>query len=290
MPDIWALAAIVSKALLYFGILTSSGLVLNRFVFAAEVAAVLPVMRKLAIVCACLGICAAGVSFALRGAALTGDASGLTDPEMLGLMWQTPVGTALLLRVIGLSLMLVGLLFGGLGWGLAALGALTALWSFTTIGHVSAGVSLWAKPVLVMHLLVVAFWIGVLLPLQRLVGTSGDRELAGQLGHRFGQIAAVIIPCLIIAGLVLGWLLVGTWTNLFTTPYGLNLIGKLCLVTGLLGLGAWHKLRAVPNLISGQAQAAAHLSRTLKVEWFLFWAVLLATATLTTLFAVPEAH
>lgn len=287
MPDIWALAAVVSKTLLYFGVLTSSGLILTRFVFASEVAAVLPVMRKYAVLWTVLAIAAALASFALRGAALTGDASGLTDPEMLGLMWQTPVGTALLLRVIGLSLMLTGLLVGGLGWAVAGLGALTALWSFITIGHLSDDIGLWAKLVLLTHLLAVAFWIGILLPLNRLTRTTGDTVLAARLGHRFGQIATVIISGLIAAGLVLGWLLIGSWTHLFTTAYGLNIIAKLCLVAGLLGLGALNKLRVVPELTSGNAQAAIHLSKTVSMEWLVFVAVLLATASLTTLFALP---
>lgn len=290
MSDIWALAAVIAKTLMYFGVLNSGGLVLTRFVFASETVTILPVMRKFAVLYALLGIVAALVSFALRGAALTGDASGLTDPDMLGLMWQTPVGTALLLRLIGLSLMLIGLLSGSFGWGLAGLGALMALWSFATIGHLSDYSSFWPKLVLMAHLLAVAFWIGILLPLKRLTRTSGDTALAGQLGHRFGQIASAIMPGLIVAGIVLGWLLLGSWTNLFTTAYGLALIAKLCFVSLLLGLGAWNKLRVVPSLMRGNAQAAVHLSKTLTVEWFVFTAVLSATAALTTLYAVPGAH
>ena len=290
MPDIWVLAAVITKTLMYFGVLTSGGLILTRFVFASEIGSVLPIMRKCAVLCVLLGFVAACASFAVRGAALTGDASGLTDPEMLGLMWQTPVGTALVLRLIGLSMMLAGLLVSGFGWGLAGLGALITLWSFATIGHLSDSSSFWTKLVLMAHLLAVAFWIGILLPLKRLAGASGDLEMARRLGRRFGQIASAIIPGLIAAGFVLGWQLVGPWTNLFTTSYGLNLIAKLCLVAGLLGLGAWNKLRIVPSLISGNAQAADHLSKALTLEWFFFGVALLATSTLTTLFALPDAH
>jgi hypothetical protein len=34
--------------------------------------------------------------FSLCGVALTGDMSGMTDPEMLGVLWQTPVDNALI--------------------------------------------------------------------------------------------------------------------------------------------------------------------------------------------------
>lgn len=290
MPDIWAFSAIMTKTLMYFGILTSGGLVLTRYVFPVEIAVVLPAMRKYAVLSALLGMVAALASFALYGAALTGDASGLTDPDMLGMMWQTPVGTALLLRLIGLSLMLIGLLMGGVGWVLAGLGTLTALWSFAMIGHFAVVGSFLPKLLLLAHMLAVAFWIGILIPLKRLSDTSDKTEMAGQLGHRFGRLASLIIPTLIVAGVVLGWLLLGSWANLFTTAYGFALIAKLCFVALLLGLGAWNKMRIVPSLMSGNAQAPGHLSKALMVEWFIFIAVFTATAALTTLFAVPGAH
>ncbi|QGX97488.1 copper-binding protein [Roseovarius faecimaris] len=290
MPDIWSFAAVVTKTLMYFGILTSSGLVLTRFVFAAEISSVLPVMRKSSLLCALLGVVAALASFCLSGAALTGDMSGLTDPDMLGLLWQTQVGTALQMRLVGGVLMLTGLLLGGSGWGLAGLGALTALWSFTQIGHLSEGQDLWPKLLLMAHLSAIAFWIGILLPLNRLARNPGELARAGQLGHRFGQIATVVIPVLLLAGIALGWLLVGSWGNLFTTAYGLDLIVKLVLVAVLLALGAWNKLRIVPDMISGNPKAAAKLSQTMFVEWLFFIAVLLATASLTLLFALPDNH
>jgi putative copper resistance protein D len=290
VPDICALASIITKSLMYLGLLTSGGLVLTRFVFATEIAPAQHAIRKYAALFALLGLAAALASFALRGAALTGDASGLIDPEMLGMMWHTPVGTALLLRLIGLSLILIGLLLGGVGLGLAGFGALMALWSFAMIGHLSDGSGIWPKLVLMVHLLAIAFWIGILLPLQRFARTSGDTALAGRLGHRFGQIASVIIPGLILAGIVLGWILLGSWANLFTTGYGLALIAKLVGVALLLGLGAWNKLRLVPGLQSGKAQAAKHLARTLTLEWLVVISVLGTTAALTSLYAVPGAH
>ncbi|MEO3415959.1 CopD family protein [Roseovarius sp. CAU 1744] len=290
MPDAWALAAVATKALMYFGILTSGGLVLIRLIFASEIASVLSAMRRFAVFCALVGIIAAIASFALRGAALTGDASGLIDPDMLGLMWQTPVGTALVFRLAGLVLVLVGLLIGGIGWSLAGIGALISVWSFASIGHISDGDAFWPKLLLMAHLVAVSFWIGILLPLKRLSNDSDRLEAASRLGHRFGQIATAVIPVLIAAGLALGWVLLGSWANLFTTTYGLALIAKLCVVALLLGLGALNKLRLVPRLVSEGAPAAAHLSKSLALEWVVFAMVLFATAVLTTAFALPGAH
>ena len=55
---------------------------------------------------ASLGLLATIFAFSLRGANLTGDASGMIDPEMLSLLWATPVGTAFMRFVLGLSLLI----------------------------------------------------------------------------------------------------------------------------------------------------------------------------------------
>lgn len=275
---------------MYFGFLTSGGLVLIRIAFSSDVAPVLPYLRRMALYCAAVALIASILSFALRGAALTGDATGLTDTEMLGMMWQTPVGTALLFRLGGAVLILTGLLLGGIGWILAGAGALIALWSFVAIGHVSVETAIWPKIVLMGHLLAVAFWIGILHPLKRLADIPEQVEAAGRLGHRFGQAAMFVVPGLILVGLLLGWLLVGDWSNLWGTNYGLTLVAKLCAVSVVLCLGAWNKQRNVPNLIAKKPSAAAHLSRVLALDWFVFALVLTITAWLTTSVAVPNGH
>ena len=290
MPDVWMLASILTKALMYFGFLTSGGLVLIRFAFPSDVEFVLPDMRSMALYCAAVALIASILSFALRGVALTGDATGLTDTEMLGMMWQTPVGTALVFRVVGAVLILAGLLLGGIGWVLAGTGALIALWSFVAIGHVSTETAIWPKIVLMVHLLAVAFWIGILHPLKRLADTPEHVEAAGRLGQRFGQTAMFVIPSLLVAGLLLSWLLVGKWSNLWGTPYGVTLLAKLCAVSVVLCLGAWNKQRSVPDLIAKKTSATAHLSRILSLDWFVFALVLTTTSWLTTSVAVPNGH
>ena len=77
-------------------------------------------------------------TFALRGANLTGDASGLTDPMILGLLWETPIGTALVYRVVGLSLLAVGLFIGPWGLCLSVLWGGIAFWSFGFVGHIAS--------------------------------------------------------------------------------------------------------------------------------------------------------
>ena len=103
MPDLWLLASVVAKFLLYLGVLGSTGLVLARAVFDRETGRMQATFRRHASALAILAFLAAGLGFALTGAAMTGEASGMTDPEMLGLLLRTPVGTALALQAAGLA-------------------------------------------------------------------------------------------------------------------------------------------------------------------------------------------
>ena len=162
MPDLWGLASIAAKFALYLGVLTAVGTVLAAILFQ------LTGFRRFTAWFAILGMLATLLSFSLAGAALTGDASGMTDPEMLGLLWSTPVGTAVALRLGGLGLLVVGLFVGRIGMALALSGGVLALWSFVTIGHIPDRSSLVLNLVLIFHLVAISIWIGVLSPLRTL--------------------------------------------------------------------------------------------------------------------------
>ncbi|MCY3829183.1 MAG: CopD family protein [Rhodospirillaceae bacterium] len=283
MPDLWELLSILAKFLLYFGVLGSVGLVLARLVFRRETGAVHRRICGQASALALLALAAAGFGFLLRGAAMTGDASGMTDPEMLGLLWRNPPGTRLLLLGSGLLLVLAGLRIAGPGLWIAGAGGLLALWSFALIGHVPDAGPLWLQALLVLHLAAAAFWIGSLSPLHRLAALPEKLSAAAGLGHRFGRIAAVTVPVLIAAGIVMAWRLLGDLAAMTTTGYGLTLLAKIAGVTILLGAAALNKLRFVPAMRRGEPAAAARLRRSIAVEWLAVCAILLVTATLTTM-------
>lgn len=281
MPDVWGMAAIGTKFLLYLGVLTSVGSVFVALSFKASS------VRLFAAMFAFVGLIAALLSFSLNGAALTGDASGMTDPEMLGLLWSTPVGTALTYRLLGLALVVLGLIIGHFGLWISALGGVLALWSFVTIGHVPDRDLIWLNVLLLIHLTAIAVWIGILAPLQRLANHASASE-TGDLGHRFGRSATVFVPLLILAGLAMSYVLTGSMAALFGTEYGQALILKVLLVAALLGLAAMNKLRFVPKLIAGDAKAAQHLSRSISFEWAVVIGILLTTAVLTSVLKVPS--
>ena len=159
MPDLFGLAAIATKFALYLGVITATGTVMATLMFKLDRT------RRLAAIFAVLGLFATILSFSLSGANLTGDLSGMTDPMTLSLLWTTPVGTALALRLIGLNLLLVGLFLGRIGAWVSVLGGMIALFSFTQIGHISSSESALMEVALILHLLAVSLWIGVLTPL-----------------------------------------------------------------------------------------------------------------------------
>jgi putative copper resistance protein D len=281
MPDLFGLAAIITKFALYLGVMTAAGTVMATLMFRLDRT------RGLTAAFAVLGLLATLLAFSLRGANLTGDISGMTDPEILGLLWSTPVGTVLLLRLVGLSALIAGLFMGRVGIWVSMLGGVIAIWSFTQVGHVSGRDTTLLDIALMLHLLAVALWIGVLTPLKRLASSSVSYASAADVGHRFGVVATVTVPALIIAGGYMSYQMVGSFSALISTGYGQALIIKVLLVGLLLGLAAANKLRFIPALRAGDPTAASHLSKSISIEWLIILAMLGTTAVLTTNLTLP---
>jgi len=286
--DILALASIAIKASLYVGALASAGLVMVRLAFPSPLTVIDREVRNLAAGFGMLGLAAAVLGYLLGGAVLTGDVSGVIDPDMLGLLWQTSAGTALKFELIGLSLPVAGVMTGGAGLPVALAGAALVLWSFTRTGHLSTSEADWVRLVRFLHLAGVAFWVGVLSPLRRLYLDPGTAGQAAELGTGFGVIASVVVPLLLVAGVILAWHLVGTPEALVTTAYGRALVLKVALVASLLSLAALNKFRFVPALVAGKAGAGSGLALSIRLEWLAILAILVTTATFTSILMVPS--
>ena len=211
----------------------------------------------------------------------------MIDHEMLKLMWNTSVGTALMYRLAGLGLLITGLFMGRVGLWVSLLGGIPAIWSFNHIGHISGQYTTILKVVLTFHLAAVALWIGILSPLKSLASDPQTYALASEVGHRFGLVAMITVPALIMAGGYMSYALIGSFTLLFSTGYGQVLITKVIFVTVLLGLAAGNKLRFIPDLRSGKPATASQLSKSTTIEWYVFLAILTVTAILTSNLNLP---
>jgi len=207
----------------------------------------------------------------VRGGAATGRANGMIDPEMLGLLWQTPVGNVQVYRVANTVLTIVGVFMSLVGQRIALVGGLIALFSFVQIGHVPELKLRSVRLLLLLHILGIAFWIGVLGLLSALSQRPEYRSNAAVLEHRFGQAASVIVPALIAAELLIAWMLLGHLCALTTTGYGQTLLIKLALVGAVLTLAVANKLRFVPAMQAGTRKLRATWHAPLKSNLRSFW-------------------
>ena len=120
-------------------------------------------------------------------------------------------------------------------------------------GHAAVGGAVEAVADLA-HLAAAAVWTGglaaVVVALFSLHG-EGRWRLASKAVPRFSLLAGASVAVLIAAGLVSGYLEVRSWSGLWETTYGRLLLLKAGLLVGLIALGAYNRLVAVPQLRRG---------------------------------------
>ena len=276
MTGIWIVVEIAAKWAMYLGILGAAGTAICTTLFR------LRDTRTTLIAFAILGIVGSAEFFAMKGAALTGDISGMTDPEMLGLLWSTQSGLSLKLQLGGLALCALGAVW----MPISVVGGLVAIASLVVTGHIPAAENITLSVLHYIHLLAIAFWIGILFPLKRLASDQTAMGKAAQLGYDFGRIAVVMVPALIVAGLFMSYALLGSFDAILT-GYGRILLIKVLFVSTLLGLAALNKLRLTPAMAKGDEQAAAMLVTSIRVEWMLMMLIIALTAILTTVLTLP---
>ena len=282
-----ALTGVALKVVLYITSLAASGLLLFRVILARDEADLAAWSRRLLLLLTALGLGVAVARFLVAGGRLTGDLSGMTDPMMLGILWSGPVGTALILQLVGFGLIAVAAIDRSWAKWIGLAGVAMLVFSFGQVGHVLQLDADWGLLLLLVHLAGLAFWIGSLAPLYRATRRH-DLAAAASLAHGFGQAAIVIVPVLLIAGAVCAALLLRDLGALFGTTYGQVLMIKIVLVGAILTLAALNKYRFVPAMQAGDTSAAAHLQRSIVIEAALIGLVLIATSILTSVLSLPE--
>nr|WP_254440264.1 CopD family protein [Ruegeria atlantica] len=276
--------AILAKALGYGAALLAMGSILFTVLFATRAeASVLRLARHLSVGAALLGLAVLALRFGIRAARISGMGfEGATDPMMLGIVWDSPLGTAAIWRGVG-ELAILAILLPRVGQWVALAGSLAIAISFAQVGHSLGEPRAPLAVLLVLHLLAVAFWVGALLPLHKAALTPTGADLL----HHFGNVAAYGVAVLIVAGAALAWLLSGSVVALFGTAYGLVLLAKVVIVSALLGLAALNKLRFVPALRAEKRGAEIALRRSISMEMLAVVLILFATAMLTSVTTPP---
>ena len=283
--DIWGVASTVVKFLLYLSIIGLAGAVIFNALF-KEAKELVP--RRHYFILTFTAIALTLLSYSLRGAALTGDVSGLVDMEMLGILWQTPVGNAFIYRMSGLALILISLMTEKFGPPIGITGTGLVFWSFSQIGHATDVHLPFISVLFFIHYVGVAFWVGALAPLHKAATGGLTHDTTAAIAEKFGRLASIMVPILIVAGTIMSWLLVGSFENLLGTSYGQLLLIKVLIVSVLLLLAAANKFRFVPRLLAGQSGAAAHLAKSIKYETAIVLIIFLMTAVLTSTLSLPK--
>jgi putative copper resistance protein D len=288
----WEFSTLITRWLLYVGVAGSVGGACSLYLLKAY-RGLQGALLKYAFFAVLLAITSAFGHFFVRvGAVLEEGVSGMFEPDIVSILWNSAVGEALLLRVLGLFLLLVALVLlwhkrrltatwvepgTRVAW-LGFSGLLLTAASYTEAGH-AVSQSWIFQFALVVHLSLTAWWMGTLYPLWLACHRLASAEAHAVL-HRFGQFAVAAVLLVVLAGLYLSYQLTA-WNNLFTSSYGLFLITKLILVLLLLGLAALHKFVLVPQLLS--SQAASRLKKSLLIEKYVGAGIYAITTVLTTL-------
>lgn len=294
----WELAALLSKLLIYLSVIAPAGALVTLYLGReAGPAAIRSSSRAhilaYALVAMVTGLLAVCLFFLLEVGAINQQGlAGMLDRELAVIMAGTALGDGTRLRLLGFSLLLLALLSrvlplfrmvpGHRRWtvSFALAGLLLLAASFARYGHV---VNLpWpASIAIILHYLAIAYWIGSLYPLYALCRREPAEQLQ-PLMEQFGRIARLWLVVLLLSGVYLLWQLTEGFSNLLDSTYGWLLLGKLLLVSGLMGLGALNRYRLVPGLTA--AGGKQRLQRSIALEMLLALPILLLTVLATTLF------
>jgi copper resistance protein D len=279
--------SVILRALSFVLLFQAAGVAIFLLVFGRRLAESWNAVQFLGQGAALAGIALVAGHYALEAARMAGGLSGMGDPLLQGMVWHSSSGTALIFRLVGLGLIAIGLQrVQGRGSILVGAGALLVCLAFTLTGHTSiAAYRLTLGGLLMIHLLVVAFWFGALGPLY----FASSRETpvrASELIEAFTATATWLVPVILLAGVTLAAVLLPS-LSVLREPYGELLIAKVVGFAVLMGLAAANKWRLGPALAAGTPGSGRRFRRAVAAEYVLIVGVLAVTAVMTTFFS-PE--
>jgi copper transport protein len=223
-----------------------------------------------------VGIVSAAASLGLQGLDLLGlPLTGIIRVAPWTIALGTSLGPSLLIAIVALGLGHLASRNGG-SRTLSAFALAGAGLSLAASGHAAtAPPELLTRPMVFIHGVAVAFWLGALAPLMALIRTSGDAALP--IVNRFSRTAMPVIGLLALTGLTMAVIQLESFGALVTTRYGIILSIKLVLVAALLGLAALNRFRLTPAL-ARDASAAKSLTRAIVTECALALGILCVVA------------
>jgi len=282
MADIFS---VVLRAAAFVLLLQASGIALFMAIFGERIPESGAAVRRMGGISALLAVAAVVAHYLLEAGRMAGDLSGVANGELQGVALHSSAAAEAALRILGLVLIAAGLRkASALGSACGVAGATLAVIAFTLTGHTSVSPERWFLIVaLAVHVLVVAFWLGALLPLY--VATRREQPAAAaKVVAAFSAAATWIVPGIFVAGAVLAAGLLPSLAT-FARPYGQLLLVKIGGFALLMALAAMNKWRLAPALAREVPHAGAALRRSIAMEYALIVCVLTATAVMTSFFS-----
>lgn len=179
--------------------------------------------------------------------------------------------------------------------GAVALGAaLVAASSPVLVGHARTTAPQPLLPIAdVLHLVTGAIWLGGLVGLALTLRSNGDH--AARVLARFSTLAAGSLALLVVAGSVMAWRIVGSWSTLFGTRYGTVLLVKIGIALLVMAVAAGNRWVLLPRTLAsaadGAGQPVVHLvRRCVTLEASLLVVVLMLTGFLVSQSPEPPAR
>ena len=160
--------------------------------------------------------------------------------------------------------------------------ALAIVASSTALSHAASRID--QRPFLLLltaaHHLGAAAWIGGMASLLIAIRASQDTRKIHSMAQRFSTMAIVSVGVLVLAGVGMAKLYVGSWSGMYGTSYGVMVLAKTYLLLLALGLGA-SNFWLVRETRSEAAPVLLRLRRFSETEIGLGFTALLAAASLT---------
>lgn len=277
--------SVIVRALSFIAIFQAAGMAMFIALFGREAGTLARALRHICATSAWIALLLVALHYALEAARMGGELAGALDLSLQNIVMHSAASVALGLRVLGLIVLLVGLRLTKDALALA--GAALVFLGFTAIGHTTTHDDrVLLAALLLVHLIIVAFWFGALVPLY-LVVSRASPATAAHVVERFSSRAVWLVPALFIAGVLLAIALLPDFAAL-ATPYGRLLIVKVLGFAVLMAFASLNKWRLGPALVHGDVRTARVFQRSVLAEYVLIVAILSVTAILTAFYS-PDA-
>jgi copper transport protein len=188
----------------------------------------------------------------------------------------TSLGPSLLIAIVAMAIAWFAWQSPSISRVLTTLAMMGVGLSLAASGHASTASPQWlTRPSVFLHGIAAAYWIGALAPLAAMAHRRHD-DLPRAL-KQFSAIAIAVVGLLVLSGLVLSVIQLGSLRAPIDTQYGIILSIKLALVILLLGLAALNRFLFTPAVVAGYANTRP-LLRSILLECALVVCILAVVA------------